>query len=283
MASRASRILLLITVLAGLTGLAVTLHYIHLGLTLTHYDARGHLIVARRIFDSITPGWEQIGAVWLPLPHLLNALPVQNDWLYRTGAFAIALSILCYAVSAGALAWIVRTLTGSWWPAVAAASVFAFNPNVLYLQATPMTEPLLIVLLLVAMALLMDWVERSAHPGLTGWAFALACLTRYEAWPVTAAAVTLACLARWQRRHSFRQALLDVIPIAIVPAAAGAAFIVFSKIVIGSWFASDFFVPENPAQGLPYQAVKEIVWGVRELSGLWLVVAGAAGILVLAV
>jgi hypothetical protein len=61
------------------------------GLTLSHYDAKAHLVVARRVFDSLTPSWEQIGAVWLPLPHVLNALPVQIDWMYRTGASAIAI------------------------------------------------------------------------------------------------------------------------------------------------------------------------------------------------
>ena len=89
-----------------------------LGLTLSHYDARGHLVVARRIFDSITPGWQQVGAVWLPLPHLLNALPVQIDAFYRTGASAVAFSIAAFAIAAGAIAWIVAALTGS---AIAAA------------------------------------------------------------------------------------------------------------------------------------------------------------------
>src|SRR6187431_2042911 len=74
-------------------GAFVAWHYHRLGLTLSHYDARGHLVVARRIADSITPGWQQVGAVWLPLPHLLNFLPAQVDWLYRTGAAAVAVSI----------------------------------------------------------------------------------------------------------------------------------------------------------------------------------------------
>ena len=78
-----------------------------LGLTLSHYDARGHLVVARRIIDSITPGWQQIGAVWLPLPHLLNALPVQIDLFYRTGASAVAISIVAFAIATGAIASIV--------------------------------------------------------------------------------------------------------------------------------------------------------------------------------
>ena len=67
------------------------------GLTLSHYDARAHLVVARRIFDSLMPGWQQIGGVWLPLPHVLNALPVQVDALYRNGASAIAFSVLSMA------------------------------------------------------------------------------------------------------------------------------------------------------------------------------------------
>src|SRR5918912_1153090 len=94
-------------VAAAAGGAFAAWHYHQLGLTLTHYDARGHLVVARRIFDSITPGWQQIGAVWLPLPHLLNAVPVQVDVFYRTGAAAVAFSICAFAVAAGAIAWIV--------------------------------------------------------------------------------------------------------------------------------------------------------------------------------
>ena len=71
---------LAISIAAALGGACAAWHYHRLGLTLSHYDARGHLIVARRIADSITPGWQQTGAVWLPLPHLLNAIPVQSDF-----------------------------------------------------------------------------------------------------------------------------------------------------------------------------------------------------------
>src|ERR1700731_2755921 len=81
-----------IAVAALIGGALAAWHYHRLGLTLAHYDARGHLVVARRIVDSITPGWQQIGAVWLPLPHLLNAIPVQVDLFYRTGASAVLVS-----------------------------------------------------------------------------------------------------------------------------------------------------------------------------------------------
>src|SRR5580765_8480573 len=133
--------MLTLAALAACGGTAVAIHYYALGLTLTHYDARAHLVVARRIFDSITPGWQQVGAVWLPLPHLLNALPVQIDLFYRTGLSAVAISILSLAMASAAIAAIVLSLTESKWAAVASAGVFALNPNVLYLQSTPMTEP----------------------------------------------------------------------------------------------------------------------------------------------
>src|SRR5437899_5550003 len=96
---------------AAAVGTMTALQYRRLGLTLSHYDARGHLVVARRIIDSLTPGWQQIGAVWLPLPHLLNMLPVQIDAFYRTGASAVGISVMAFAVATAAIAWIVHSLT----------------------------------------------------------------------------------------------------------------------------------------------------------------------------
>src|SRR5947209_14365900 len=151
--SRRQPLLLAVGIAAASLGVVASIFYARLGLTLTHYDARGHLVVARRIIDSITPGWQQIGAVWLPLPHILNALPVQLDHFYRTGASAVAISVVAFAVATISTAWIVDALTSSKLAAIAAAAVFALNPNVLYLQSTPMTEPLLLGLTIAAVAL----------------------------------------------------------------------------------------------------------------------------------
>ena len=156
---QAARLTGAVALVAAVGGALAAWHYHILGLTLSHYDARGHLIVARRIADSITPGWQQIGAVWLPLPHLLNAIPVQIDVFYRTGASAVALSIVEHALAAGAIAWIIRRATASVIAAVAGAAVFALNPNVLYLQSTPMTEPLLLATTTIAVAMLMRWAD----------------------------------------------------------------------------------------------------------------------------
>ncbi len=279
--SRPRGLCLAVGAVAAIGGALVAVHYHRLGLTLSHYDARGHLIVARRILDSITPGWQQIGAVWLPLPHLVNALPVQVDAWYRSGASAVAFSIAAFALTAGSIAWIVLMLTASRAAAVAGATVFALNPNVLYLQATPMTEPLLFGLTTLAVALLLEWLM-SNRVGTTcvGSAFALACLTRYEAWPVTAMALSAAAWARWREGDSWRTAIRRVLSIARYPIAAVLAFAVFSRVVIGVWLVpSGFFVPENPALGSPWIATSQVIWGVRMLSGYGLMAVGIAGLI----
>jgi hypothetical protein len=298
--------------IAMVAGTIVAIHYYRLGLTLSHYDARGHLVVARRIIDSLTPGWQQIGAVWLPLPHLLNALPVQVDAWYHSGASAVAISIVAFGLAVGAISWIVFELTQSAAAAVAGAAVFALNPNVLYLQATPMTEPLLLAFTTLAAAMLMDWCRAMTHEDgtgrtggtggtgkagalpsslscpsspscpLIGWMFALACLTRYEAWPVTFAALAAAAWARWRQGDPPAVAARRVGMIALFPIAAIAGFVVFSRVVIGEWFvASGFFTPENKALGDPMMAAAEIWYGLHSLSGSFISSIAAAGAVIL--
>jgi hypothetical protein len=165
--------------LAAILGTIAAAVYWRAGLSLSHYDAKAHLVVARRIFDSLTPSWEQIGAVWLPLPHIINAIPVQVDWFYQTGAFAIAVSILSLAITAACVSAIVRSTTGSRSGALLAASLFALNPNVLYLQSTPMTEPLLFALTSLVVLHMVQWAKSdapAARPA-AGWTIVLACLT----------------------------------------------------------------------------------------------------------
>ena len=282
---------------AALGGVLVAVHFHRIGLTLSHYDARGHLVVARRIFDSLTPGWQQIGAVWLPLPHLLNAVPVQIDVLYRTGASAVAISIASFAVAVAALAELILLATGSRWAAAAGTAALALNPNVLYLQATPMTEPLLIGLMTLAVAMLTAWCAevialqpRTAF-GATrrsriaiGSVFALACLTRYEAWPVTVSAFALAVVALRRASVPWREAARSVGSLAVLPATAVAGFVVLSRVVVGEWFvAGGFFVPENAALGHPVEALAQVGWGVRALSGSILLTISAIGLAALAI
>ncbi|HEX7120957.1 MAG TPA: hypothetical protein VF178_01215, partial [Gemmatimonadaceae bacterium] len=221
-AHRAQRVGLFAALAVALTGVAAALYYAHLGLTLSHYDAKGHLVVARRVIDSLTPGWQQIGAVWLPLPHLLNLLPVQFDPFYRSGASGVAISIASATCAGYAIFSLVAHRGGSLVAAAAAAAMLMLNPNTLYLQSTPMTEPLLIALLLASTWLVRDWVDEGSdrNRASAGVALFLACWTRYEAWPVAGALLTLSLIARVRLGERFADAVSDVARLAIYPAAS---------------------------------------------------------------
>jgi hypothetical protein len=61
----------LLALLASCASVASFLYYARQGDLLLYGDAVAHINIARRVFDSRTPGLLQLGTVWLPLPHLL--------------------------------------------------------------------------------------------------------------------------------------------------------------------------------------------------------------------
>lgn len=267
---------------AVLLGSAAATVYGFAGLTVSHYDAKAHLVVARRILDSLTPGWSQLGAIWLPLPHLLNALPVQLDLFYRTGFSAIALSVAGFGAAAVGLARIVYQLTGHRLAGVTAAAVFALNPSALYLQATPMTEALLYGFLALGVSFAID-AARENRLWPAGLLLAAACLTRYEAWPVTVAllAATGAAVAR---QRGARAALVHVTRLAMPALIGVGAFLVHARVTTGVWFVTGgFFVEENPARGHADLAVLQILHGLRMAAGPFTIAIGAAGLALAAV
>jgi hypothetical protein len=273
-------------VLAAILGTIAATGYWRAGLSLSHYDAKAHLVVARRIFDSLTPSWEQIGAVWLPLPHLLNALPVQIDYFYQTGAFAIAVSIVSFAITTAAISAIVRSLSGSRTGALLAASLFALNPNVLYLQSTPMTEPLLFALTSLAVLQLVEWAK-SATPqarAAAGWTIVAACLTRYEAWPIVGSAIVAAAYWKWRRGLPAIAVIHAAARLTVYPIATVIFFMGMSFASTGEWFVTGgFYVPDPKLQGQAAEVYRAIREGVIELAGTRFVTAGTCAIPVLAI
>src|SRR5687767_6371781 len=303
-----------------LIGAAASLIYYQRGLTLSHYDAKAHLVVARRVLDSLTPEYSQIGAVWLPLPHLLNLLPVQIDWMYRTGASGVAISVASFALACYAIAYLVLRVSGSRAAAAIAVAIFALNPDVLYLQSTPMTEPLLFGLVLMSMSLVYDWIEEcnrakalcdrnhdgqhlssvahgsgpaaSVSQGFgpvsvmtarrkAGWCLILACLTRYEAWLVTAAVLAIAIVALWRSGVAVHTAVRATADLAVYPVLAIVAFFFHSWYTTGAWFVTGgFYVPDNVATGDALKALTAVMYGVRQLIGTPLLLLAHAGVFI---
>ena len=143
--SRSSRLspsfeIVLAVYLLGLLSAAAVYWFYQQGYLLYYGDAASHLNIARRIVDSRTPGFAQIGTVWLPLPHLLMLPLVGSDALWRSGLAGAIPSALCFVIGGAFLFAAVRSISESRLVATTAVAMFAFNPNVLYLQSIPMTE-----------------------------------------------------------------------------------------------------------------------------------------------
>src|SRR6202521_4450934 len=72
------------------------LFYLRRGDVLLYGDAVAHINIARRVFDSRTPGLLQLGTVWLPLPHLLMIPLLVSNWMWKTGVGGSLPSMAAY-------------------------------------------------------------------------------------------------------------------------------------------------------------------------------------------
>lgn len=267
--------------LAVVVGAVAALVVASLDYTLAYNDARARLVVARRVFDSLTPGLEQMGGIWLPLPHLLNLPLVQSDLLYRTGLGMVAINLAAFAALAAATVRIVSTLTGRPWAGFVAAAFVVSHPDVLYLQATPMTEVFALGLLSGAIALLMASGQSPRRVRAAAALLALAMLTRYEAWLVAAgvvAAVTLAYRGGdepgGRRRHP--AAILATVCVG----AAGAA-LAWSRVTTGSWLVTSGFFRQTEVADRPLVALGEVARIAGQAAGPGLLILAGIGLVAL--
>jgi hypothetical protein len=190
--------------LAALSAAAIAFFYSQ-GYLLYYGDATAHLNIARRVLDSRTPGWSQIGTVWLPLPHLLM-LPFANvDRLWMTGLAGSIPVGACFVLSGVFLFLAARRALGSQAAAAAACFALALNPNLLYLEAIPMTEAVFQMCVTALLYATVRFYETQSRAAVIGAALASigASMTRYEGWmliPFTALYFLVA--ARERRWHT---------------------------------------------------------------------------------
>jgi hypothetical protein len=168
-------------------------------------DAESHLNIAKRVVHSMTPGIAQVGGIWLPLPHLLMVPFVFFEPLYRTGLAGAIVSGSAYVISAIYLFKTVELLTRNKFIAFTAALIFILNPNVLYMQATPMTELTLIVFFILSSYYFIRFLYNQAnimHLILAAFFGFCASLSRYDGWfLVIIEAFILYCLYAFNRKQ----------------------------------------------------------------------------------
>lgn len=167
------------------TAIVSTLYFLLQDTVVAYGDAESHLNIAKRVVHSLTPGIAQLGGIWLPLPHVLMVPFVAIDPLWRTGLAGSIVSGVCYVIAAVFLYKLAMLVIGNKWAAVFTALVFVFNPNIMYLQSTSMTElPLIAFFTLSSYFFIKYLYGKQALYSLVLAAFFGFCavLSRYDGW-----------------------------------------------------------------------------------------------------
>lgn len=174
-------VVLLSTILAIIS----TYYSYHYHYTISYGDAESHLNIAKRVIDSLTPGFAQLGGIWLPLPHMLLIPFVYSDFLWRTGLAGSIVSGVAFIISSLYIYKLAHLLMRSKSSAFFASVVFMSNPNILYMQSTPMTELPLIVFFILSsyffIRFLFDDTKLLMLIASAGFGFC-ASLSRYDGW-----------------------------------------------------------------------------------------------------
>jgi hypothetical protein len=255
-------------------------------------DARAHLNVARHVTDGLRTGLTQLGSVWLPLPHVLLAPLVAIRPLWHSGAAGAIVGGLAFVYTAWRIYGIVDEVTGSRLGAWVGAAAFACNLNMLYVQSTALTEPVLLAFLVGGVYHLCRWMRTLTSRDLA-WAGTFvfcATLTRYEGWALLVVAVALVPV--WSRmadgRASFAEA--NLLLFSSIAGYGIVLWLLYNAIIFGSpfYFLNSAYSAQaiNGAQaqfgllgtkGSISQSLLTYGWDVVGIVGPILLIAGGVG------
>jgi len=236
------------------------LFYFRNGDVLLYGDAVAHINIARRVFDSMTPGLLQLGTVWLPLPHLLMMPFLISNEMWQRGAGGSIPSMVAYVFGVVGMFRLIRgalsrgsgTDAGARVAAWIAVLVYAANPNLIYMQATAMGESLYLAFFLWAMVYFSEWSRGERKPWVKcGLCVAAACLTRYDGWLLAATMAAVVILRTSLRRESGSRSRH-----AEVTKAAVARFVLLAFAAPALWLGYNGIVYRNPLEfeNGPYSA-----------------------------
>lgn len=261
-----------------------------LGFTTVYKDAVSHLAISRRVFDSTSEGLAQLGGVWLPLPHVMAFPLIMVDGLYYSGAAGSIPSMVAYVVTSALVYRCVRHLTGRRLAAVVATAVFALNPNIIYMQSTPMTELPLFACMLGMVYGTQRWIQTTEprYLFLAAGAAVAGTLTRYEAW-VLLALLTLVVVGVSWRRGGYRVAEGEVLAFLYVASAGVIGWLLWNLAIFGhpiNFLVGEYSRPslwvtqDEPGLGDPGAAAATYYYATSENVWLPLLVIGVVGLLV---
>ena len=154
------------------------------GYILYYGDAQSHLNLSRSLIDSRTPGYDQLGTVWLPVLHIICLPLVGKDEYWSSGLAGSIPAALCFVVAGTAFFYAARATYRSHAAAWIVVLCLTLNPNLLYLASIPMTEVVFLAGLAVLLLALVQFEANNRRRWFAVGVFASwwMSLTRYDGW-----------------------------------------------------------------------------------------------------
>ena len=199
------------------------------------WDAQAHLDIARRVVDSTTPGLQMLGTVWLPIPHILMLPFTLVDKWWWNGISGGIVGFAAYIITVACTHDFLARRTGSPRFAWLGTGFVLFNPSLLYLQTTAMTEPVLLACLVASVNGLDRWNDTSSHRALIASACcaALAVGTRYDGWFYVLVATPMVAWLAWRGHSTTKKWWRDTLIFSAPSAIMVIAWLVFNWVYFG--------------------------------------------------
>src|SRR5438552_1799292 len=252
---------------ACITSVVACRHYFQQHEVLLYGDALSHMRSARSVFDSATPGLAQLGTVWLPLPHILMWPFIWNNFLWYSGLAGSFVSMPCYVIAAIYLFLSARRLTRSSRASFIGTLLFIFNPNVLYLQSTPLSETVCMAASASAGYYFLCWVQDGELKQLifiAGCTF-LATIARYDGWALFLGVFCLIPLIGLMKRQKLLHIEANLVVFSVLGGLGIALWFAWNQIIFGDPLSFQ----DGPYSSLTQQAAQLKVGKLFTYHNIW--------------
>jgi hypothetical protein len=231
------------------------------GWILAYGDAESHINIAKEVVSGLTPGFAQLGGIWLPLTHVLMIPFVIYDPLWRTGLAGSIISGVFYIITCLYIFKLTKLITKNIFASFISFVVFAANLNILYLQSTPMTEVPLIAFFVLSTYYFVRYLYKvkTLSSLLLAGLFAFgASLTRYDGWFLVACEAMFIIVPGLLNRRLFTRKKGDMILFGTLAAFGITCWFVWCWLIFGDPAYFDDSIYSAKAQQLAWMAKGEL-------------------------
>lgn len=255
-----------------------TLYFFHSGQNLLYADAISRLDISRKVIDNISPGFAQLGNVWLPLPQILMLPFIWNTYLWHSGIAGSIMSMSSFIIGGIYIYKSAKLITNSYLGSILATSIYALNINLLYLQSTAMSEALFLCTIAATIYYFLLHFKTNNSFSLVQAAAAVSAmtLTRYEGLAILLSSIPLIYIYTFFKTKNHHKAEANTILYTTLAVLGFALWTLYLQVIFGDplYWKHYYATPQATGGMLPvYSQAKPFLAAVWQYftSCVWMI------------